>query len=515
MIHFLFCILLLLIQQTLSSPIYCPQNYCWTGINNCTLSQPGTPCVRCNGGYGYVDSNGNCIYEVQTFQPNITTLISYCNNNLQLCQDQTGKCLPCKYGIRARECSYYGYVKNALECACYSSQLDPLSLCKQVLPPLIYWENSTANISKVTCTPFRNKQLGFFATPTQSISYGTSNPLEYGIPNSCYSSIYGPEPGVLTNELSTSPLFTCNTYAYPDPGTPNISSPVTCAGHGFWDSINYQCICDLGYSAIPIGLDYYNQTAYVCAECWGFRGPDPDYPDGYCQAIYAPDPVDGGFKLCSGHGIYSEGQCYCYSNSTAGFWQLSKIQALFNYRLGNGTEILAYQSVETCIACKTGYELPDCLFINGYTNPPTDSPTTSLPTNQPTQSPIQICNGCPLKYQKDSSYLSTISITNFTSIQSFFNDTTNNTTKCESIKNPVNMILYLDGYLNISFANNATNYTMLQDFGAILCSEILSDICMAWEWIYFQPFYTYFFYSFADILVYGGDTTATGTNCYL
>lgn len=478
------------------------------------LSQPNTPCVEC-GGDGYL-LNNTCIYEITNWQANNTQLVSFCNDtNLLTCKRYPdGKCVRSRPGVRCLECSGDGAIING-ECVCYTSTANPLALCTSLLVNIQGVENENATLSTMKCNSPQDPRLGFFAPPPTSSDfvYGQPNPTGIGIPDQCWTNpagviVYGPEPGVLT-ELATSPFFTCNTYCALDPavpyGTEGYGSCVTCGGHGYWDSTIYQCICDEGFTAVPIGLNYYNQTVYACTDCWGFRGPNPD---GYCSAIYGPDPVDGVFKECMGHGDFQDGQCYCYQNSTAGYWQLASISGEFSYLLANGTSVTSFQEVEGCMQCQVGYEMPECLYTNDDTNAPTYSPTTSVPSTHPTSSPVQICQGCPGRhYLPQQMFLSVYKITNFTGIV--------NQTLCNNFTSQLQITIE-SNFLNVTnFQNLPPTYTdPQQTLGALICTEFLQS-CVAWTWFELVTnSYMYFFFNQVGV-TNQNELSGSGINCYL
>ena len=83
----------------------------------------------------------------------------------------------------------------------------------------------------------------------------------------------------------------------------------------------------------------FGEDVWLCTACAPWFGPPDD-----CSAVWTPDPLDGVFKVCSGHGAYTAEGCSCFGNSTGGYWALASVQG-----------------VETCAACAEGFNGTGCL----------------------------------------------------------------------------------------------------------------------------------------------------------
>ena len=396
---------LLAIIQVVHATTFCTSGECWTGLGGCVVSGPGVACIACNG-QGYVDGSGNCVFELFSFDDAPVVVESTCPNRAQ-CRFQ-GECQDSQEGVRCEECNGNGYLVydfdlNTTECICATNQFNPLQACTILFDTNFEIINESATLSNINCDAHQQNELGFFRQP----EIGES-------PNQCFSEVYGPAPGVLTDANPNEPLFTCNTYCGENPSQPRGCE--TCAGNGFWDRDSYSCVCDEGFTAQVVGQDFFGNDARVCNACWGYRGPFEG--GGFCDAIYTPDPVDGAMRECGGHGLYDRAECICYSNMTAGFWDTTAVSGFFKRTEGNGTVTTEFQSVQSCVRCQSGFALPNCIEEDpDSTFSPTAFPTSDSPTESPTRSPISACETCNEVVFNNQTFFADLFSVNYSTVQ--------------------------------------------------------------------------------------------------
>ena len=340
----------------------------------CTPSVAGVQCAEC-GWQGWLASNGSCLQ-------NSPPLPSSCP-----CTSMLNECIPASYGSRCAECNYRGFVDDQGACECYDVLWDPNSGCSSWIEnqPTATLE-LTAVGERAACQSFQSRTLGFYRAVEQGV-YGGPSP---GVPVACYSELYGPPIGQLVELVP--PWQECNTFGAfnPDEAGGNFR---TCSGHGDWNPTRYTCECDSPWNAIPIGLDFDNEMAYTCGECFGFWGPRPP-PEPllettrlFCSAPYLPDE-DGVRAPCAGHGDWDGSQCICYASQEQGFWGLETVEQTFERTLGNGSVVLEQQSVSVCRVCANGKPVS-----SGCTSPNPDQPIVEPPT-PPTLPPAPSCGSC-------------------------------------------------------------------------------------------------------------------------
>lgn len=352
---------------------------CWVGPEGCIESKSGVRCAECDF-RGYTESNGTCVFESISILPYNTLSITPLCSNLKQCKNVLSQCVESKYGILCEECYFRGYINSEERCECYDTLSDSSKLCQpRITATSGYVIQENATRYSVFCRSHSNKALGFFENTTR----------EFEIPSKCIHENIGPPPGTLVEDTVTGPFFTCNTFCSPDPRVPESTDCRTCAGAGTWDSTNYRCECDEGFSASFKGTTIAGDI-YVCDKCYGFRSREPG--SSFCQTITTPDPVDGKWKECGGHGIDTGGICTCYYNITAGYWKSAQISGSFKKTTGSGEIVDVSHTVNSCIECEHGFLLPSCIqFDSTVTLSPTTSSPTMLPSMSPTSSPFSPC----------------------------------------------------------------------------------------------------------------------------
>jgi hypothetical protein len=176
-------------------------------------------------------------------------------------------------------------------------------------------------VSEVWCAFFNNSVLGFFA----------SN-------DACALPLLGPPPNTGIDE--------CLQYGGPDPNDLNTTLVwSSCWNHGTWSAADFNCTCAANWAPDPAqaAVGIYGERVEPCTVCAPWFGPYPPFAPPFCLYVFAPDPVDGVLKECSGHGLFLDGACACFSNSTAGFWALAQLGP-----------------AQTCGVCVPPYGLPNC-----------------------------------------------------------------------------------------------------------------------------------------------------------
>jgi hypothetical protein len=293
-----------------------------------------------------------------------STLVSWastitCSNSGGKC-NVNGSCVDSEFGVRCLECNSRGYTVGT-DCKCYSRNLNPstgcqLTLAAEFMPYTVQGVEITHD--RTYCVSYADEKNGFYETIDPDLhQFGRIDPP---VPMKCFSSIYGPSPGELVEDevLPTDEFEECNTFGGPDPNelVPGFRA---CHGHGDWNKTSRECECHSGWRLSFIGLDYYGDGAYSCTDCDYHFGPSID-PQGekqppYCLYVESPDPITGEQKECGGRGLYINGACSCYSNSTVGYWDLGMVGGVFD---SNNTE----RFTESCILCSEGYHTyPFCL----------------------------------------------------------------------------------------------------------------------------------------------------------
>lgn len=364
---------------------------CWTGIDGCALSQPGTICIECvdaEKGYGWLNGT-KCEYETFVFK-SLDRIVPVSECGLRKCR-QGSRCVDSKFGARCEECSRRGYVERdpltlAATCVCYDSKYDGNAACQTLYEDAYEIKLVRDAYESVTCESWQNRWMGFYK-PVPASKYGAPNPP---IPDSCVFP-YGPPPFAIAEEYP--PYTACATLGGPDPneayGIRRDFSFQTCSGHGTWDALEHKCTCDANWDrALTGAFDYYDGAVSTCETCVEGWGPIPPRHDPlnvaklppYCVVPYVED-FDGIRKECSGHGEYAFGSCVCYASEIKGYW---------NHTMIDG--------IQTCAVCADGYGPPrDCRFGKGQ-----EQITTRPTTKQPTSGPIpreSSCEPCFYRFQ--------------------------------------------------------------------------------------------------------------------
>ena len=314
-------------------------------------------CVECNLlGYLLSADQCNCTALPPNSNPDafcnvlpllVSSVTTTCGTGF--CRDDDGVCVLSSYGVRCQECGLGGFIipnpnqfaTATTICSCYNSEADPYNECAVVINTH-YVASYNQTTTNVTCIPYQNAMLGYYANAYE-----------------CLEPYIGPPPNQgLEGE--------CNTYGGPDPNQPNAGF-FTCSNHGNWDAAGYACSCFLGWQL----------SGVTCSVCTPNYGPVPNYGSPpFCSVIWTPDPNDGVRKECSGHGLYdtSHNICMCFQDFTNGFWQLEQ-----------------FENVQTCLACQFPYIGVNCTVNSGMTRAPTQMPTSSpssSPSSSPTLSPV-------------------------------------------------------------------------------------------------------------------------------
>lgn len=321
-------LLLLLLAAALAAA-----DTCYNEHGLLVASAFGVDCVECNL-QGYL-AGGACVCyaanldaQCQQLPKVAAPVVSSCLANF--CEDEDAECVLSQQGVRCRECGAKGYIApnpNLLVggsvCVCYDPASDPNALC-EVLNPVQQTIVFTKVVAAVWCAFFADPRLGFYRDNFD-----------------CLTSFLGPVP----NQAITSDE--CLTYGGADPEQP-LAGFYTCWNHGSWNASAFNCTCDAGWAFAPTGeVGVFHEPVYSCTQCAPWYGPTPaqglDLP--FCREVWAPDPLDGIPKPCSGHGVFTGGACACYQNATGGFW---------------GTVALPPTGALTCAGCAAGYSGANC-----------------------------------------------------------------------------------------------------------------------------------------------------------
>ena len=378
----------------------------------------------------------------------LSLLFHLIDSQCSLCTMPNGQCTTNGIqGILCEECNYRGYVDPVTRtCACNSRFENPSVNCSSLYSvPIIV--NVTTVVTNYHCDCHHNTEDGDWKLnepPFESrifINSSDFKEFKYGLPyppvcNTCFNMYIGPPPESLTPSMTSFKVQACTriggmdpnvVYRYKDitqgPDSPYIQvdyesfvfyprnldveedEPVftwyECSNHGVWDPILHVCVCNKGWGLALLpekgfgGKDLY--TCEVCAGPYGYKVPSQQYivqkGNDFCAAPFTPDPVDGGTKICSGHGDFQLGECRCYDNSTHGHWTLANYttQELTVLGVGDMTyeEVDVTYTVLTCLECKPPYS-PDSFCMDATDSPshsPTQTPTTKEPTRPPTRGP--------------------------------------------------------------------------------------------------------------------------------
>lgn len=370
------------------------------------------------------------------------------DSQCSLCTMPNGQCTTNGIqGILCEECNYRGYVDPVTRtCVCNSRFENPSVNCSSLYSvPIIV--NVTTVVTNYHCDCHHNTEDGDWKLnepPFESRIFVNSSDFKefkYGLPyppvcNTCFNRYIGPPPESLTPSMTSFKVQACTRiggmdpnviYRYKDitqgPDSPYIQvdyesfifyprnldveedEPVftwyECSNHGVWDPVLHVCVCNKGWGLALLpekgfgGKDLY--TCEVCAGPYGYKVPSQQYlvqkGNDFCTAPFTPDPVDGGTKICSGHGDFQLGECRCYDNSTHGHWTLANYttQELTVLGVGDMTyeEVDVTYTVLTCLECKPPYS-PDSFCMDATDSPshsPTQTPTTKEPTRPPTRGP--------------------------------------------------------------------------------------------------------------------------------
>lgn len=390
------------------SASYCGSGECFTSDGVCATSDATVLCTECFL-TGYLNATGHCV-QTTSSSTSVTTVVPLCADDDE-CETDEGECVESKRGRRCRECNFRGWMSDDIEnggykCTCYHPSWDPNAACSALVDLPSQQIDVTVAYDSVTCVSHTQKELGFFA-PVAESTYGEIGP---STPIRCWSDVYGPEPGQLV-ETAKEPFAECNTFVGIDPDLDD-GIKRTCSGveKGTWNFTSYACDCKDKWQATFAGYDYYGAVARTCGTCRGFFAPRPEwgFDPPHCSRIYTPDVLDGVTKECGGHGKDVDGSCVCFSNVTAGYWDLMAISDVFLVPNGDGTTTTFNHSVETCARCQFGYSGSDCTVLTGITRSPTTSEPTSEPTSSPTPSPSAFCEeGCPAQDEGVSLFSST------------------------------------------------------------------------------------------------------------
>ena len=277
-------------------------------------------------------------------------------------------CIPSQQGSLCREATFQGDIEPDGQINCAGMFQDPEDVAAPCTPIV-----QTSSMRQVlrrkaysTCRCFDSRTKGSFRSSAPPGKMGQPSPPVCDL---CKSDGIGPPVGTVVDVFSLRAPITCTQYGGPDPSLSLNSTLeyeveerkwVSCSGHGDWDLLRYRCNC---YSPawqlqqIPSQVGITNETAVVtcsrCSELWG--------PPGLCSFPWTPDPVNGRFAACGGHGAYTPTGCACYTNSTAGYWQLAAFErptTLLVYSDPIGARVVpttAVASVQSCVACQSGY----------------------------------------------------------------------------------------------------------------------------------------------------------------
>lgn len=218
-----------------------------------------------------------------------------------------------------------------------------------------------------TCTCFDSRTKGSFRSSAPPGKMGSPGPP---VCNLCKSDGIGPPVGTVVDVESLRRPVTCTQYGSADPSlllnvtleyeSTENTKWVSCSGHGLWDLARFRCNCyqpAWELASVPSQVGILNETSVVtCSQCSKFWGPPS-----ICASPYTPDPTNGRFASCGGHGVYTGNTCSCYTNSTTGYWQLAVVAepaTVLVYPDAIGARVVpttVVASVESCVACQPGY----------------------------------------------------------------------------------------------------------------------------------------------------------------
>ena len=315
-------------------PVLARALQCYNDSGVATTSVYGVECVECNLD-GYLTASGCVCYSTSVTAtcgpiPASSQVVVASSCGPAYCMDED-RCVVSSYGVNCMECGYAGFINLQSYCQCYDKQANPNAQCSIIYSP-DYIQNVNETIYNSTCSCFNSTDLGFFKNPNCAF---------------CTLEALGPPPG------STLLPTECNTYGGQDPQLNSTIAFSTCWGHGIWNAKEYNCTCSPTWRPVLTPLTgIYQEPVYGCLDCVNFWGPPPLESVAACSVVWAPDPNDGVFKECSGHGTFIDGACAC-----EGHWALVQVGG-----------------VMTCGACDGGFLLPLC---GGQSLAPTARPTAA------------------------------------------------------------------------------------------------------------------------------------------
>jgi hypothetical protein len=351
-------------------------------LNKTGYVQPGAPsCVYCNLNGNLVGGMCNCTQPglsptcTALSPPNAVSPNSTCGPNL--CTDDDDECvLSSRAGARCRECSLAGWI-NGSTCACYSKAADPSALCTTLVNTQ-YQVNLLYNVTTPGCNWWNSFFLGYYLN-----AYACLLPTLGPVPNQQYNGVGSLDQGRLPTE--------CNTYGGPDPLFPALGF-ATCSGHGTWNASAYACVCSPHWALAPLGIGLNDQNVSSCTACAPNYGPpipigagsaygSGPVPGQACSVVWAPDPLDGVSKMCSGHGTFLNGVCVCDFGRVLGYWALQTLES----------------GVQTCSTCAHSQTTVSNCTLAFPTASPSLSPVSSAPSRSPSSAPTVLI-GLPYLY---------------------------------------------------------------------------------------------------------------------
>lgn len=271
----------------------------------------------------------------------------------------SGECVVSMFGILSVDCNERGFLVyksdtdyTGYKCQCYSTRHDPNNRCERTsLDSVDLFTTVVASgltSVKVTCDALNSIRYGCYkAVDSSGHRFGDPDPP---IPYACCHDNIGPPPGELTENLFPENLvdvyFECNTVGGIPPEievtpinatVPEINRTTAvqetrafrvCHGHGDWNVTTRTCECHKGWQLAIVGEYPEGTSLYSCVSCSPLYGPDVfdvEAQPPFCSAIYSPNPQTGFLEECGGKGVYRDGHCDCFGNSTHGFWSLVNI----------------------------------------------------------------------------------------------------------------------------------------------------------------------------------------------
>lgn len=264
-----------------------------------------------------------------------------------------------QFGVPCVECGGQGWLDGET-CRCNLPSLDPNADCAIAFP-----SNRTEELERVNtlgqCICHQSRLVGWYNSSDPLRQYGKKNPPYCNI---CPNPGVGPEPGVLVDDPELTEIYSCRSFGGPDPAAKNDSSFRTCSNHGVFDYTRMRCDCNAQWELLATGYQNTDVPEYdivTCATCAPFYGPREGVS--MCSTLITPDPLSGRDAPCGGHGAFTSFGCDCYSNITAGFWQLSPVVDNFTIPVYTTDTNAAYEyqtrlfNVSSCVKCQEGYTL--------------------------------------------------------------------------------------------------------------------------------------------------------------